>query len=110
MATNHSGRFLKIEILHFGGCPGSAETLDILRRVVAEEGIAVNVAPVLLSPCDRPDFPGRPTILVDGEDIFPAQRHGARAMSCRIYATSEGPKNHPIEAMVREALLERSLA
>jgi hypothetical protein len=110
VVTNRSGRSLKIEILHFGGCPGSTETLDILRRVGAEEGIAINVAPVLLSPWDRTDFPGSPTILVDDEDIFPAQRYGTRAMSCRIYATSEGPKNHPTEAIVREALLGRSLA
>jgi hypothetical protein len=86
------------------------ETLGILRRVVAAEGIAVDVAPVLLSPSDRSDFPGSPTILVDGEDLFPAKSHDTHAMSCRIYATSEGPKNHPTETMVREALLKRSRA
>ena len=59
-------------------------------------------------PDDWSGFPGSPTILVNGEDLFPAERGDARAASCRIYATPEGPKNHPSAAMVREALAERS--
>lgn len=76
--------------------------------MVAEEGIVADVVPVELSPSDRSDFPGSPTILLDGEDLFPVERHGAHAVSCRIYTTSEGLKNHPTEAMVREALLKHS--
>jgi hypothetical protein len=44
---------------------------------------------------------------VNGEDLFPAERRATRAMSCRIYATPEGPKDHPTATMVREALVER---
>jgi len=54
-------------------------------------------------------FAGSPTIRVDGEDLFPAQRRDeTHALSCRIYASPEGPKDHPTEAMVRAALRERS--
>ena len=59
------------------------------------------------NPDDWSDFPGSPTILVNGEDLFPAERRATRATSCRIYATPEGPKNHPTATMVREALVER---
>jgi hypothetical protein len=99
---------LKIELLYFEGCPGSAETLGILERLIAEEGIAAEITPVTPGPNDWSSFPGSPTILVNAEDLFPAERSGAHAASCRIYATPEGPKNHPTAAMVREALVEHS--
>jgi len=96
---------LRIELLHFEGCPGSTEVLGILENLVVQEGFAAEILPVI--PDDWSDFPGSPTILVNGEDLFPAERRATRATSCRIYATPEGPKNHPTAAMVREALVER---
>lgn len=111
MAVNPGLRPLEIELLYFEGCPGYNETLGILRKIVAEEGLAARVVPVVLGDDEnRPDFSGSPTILVDSEDLFPAGRHAPGqgcAMSCRIYSTPEGPKNRPTAAMVREALAER---
>ena len=98
----------KIELLHFDACPGFAETLTILERVVAEEKHAAEIISVTLDSDGQLNFPGSPTILVDGEDLFPTKRHEAYASSCRIYTTPEGPKNHPTEAVVRAALRERS--
>ncbi len=98
---------MKIELLHFEGCLGSVETLYILERVIAEEGLEAEVVPVALGAGKRPDLPGSPTVLVDGEDLFPIERYDVRGTSCRIYATPKGPKNHPTVAMVREALVER---
>jgi hypothetical protein len=100
---------LKIELLYFEGCPGSTKVLGILERVISEEGLAVEISPLTPGPEGWSGFPGSPTILVDGEDLFPAERHDARAATCRIYATPEGPKSHPTAAMVREALVKRSL-
>ncbi len=100
---------MRIELLYFEGCRGSAKTVGIVEGAVAEEGIAAEIVTTSLAPNDRRVFPGSPTILVDGEDLFPAQRRDeARALSCRIYASPEGPKDHPTEAMVRTALRERS--
>ena len=100
---------MRIELLYFEGCCGSAKTVGIVEGAVAEEGIAAEIVTTTLGPDDRRVFSGSPTILVDGEDLFPAQRRDeARALSCRIYASPEGPKDHPTEAMVRAALRERS--
>lgn len=99
---------MRIELLHFQGCPGSAEALNILEEALIERGSSAEVTPVEIGPEDRLSSPGSPTILVDGEDLFPVEeRLGARAASCRIYATPEGPKNHPTAAMVRETLARR---
>ncbi len=104
---------MKIELLYFEGCPGFEETLGILRNAITEEGLEARVVPVKIGPRGSADFPGSadlpgsPSILVDGEDLFSTKRPG-QGMSCRIYSTPEGPKNHPTAAMVREALAERS--
>ena len=100
---------MRIELLHFEGCPGSTETLGILENVVVQEGFAAETLPAIPDPGDWSDFPGSPTILVNGEDLFPAERRTMQATSCRIYATPEGPKNYPTATMVREALVQRSL-
>jgi hypothetical protein len=60
-------------VLHFKACPGFAETLNILERVVAEEKLAAEIIPVTLASDVQLDFPGSPTILVDGEDLFPTK-------------------------------------
>jgi hypothetical protein len=75
--------------------------------VVVQEGFSAEILSVVPNPDDWSDFPGNPTILVNGEDLFPAERRATRATSCRIYATPESPKNHPTATMVREALVER---
>ena len=76
--------------------------------MVVQEGFPAEILPVIPDPDRWLHFPGSPTILVNGEDPFPADRHSTRATSCRIYATPEGLKNHPTTTMVREALVERS--
>jgi hypothetical protein len=99
---------LRVELLHFEGCPGSAEALSVLKEAFAEMGISAEVEPVVIDPEDRLDSPESPTILVDGKDLFPVEeRPGIRSASCRIYATPEGPKNYPTVTMVREALARR---
>jgi hypothetical protein len=98
---------LRIELLYFEGCPDFEETLGILRNVIVEEDLGARVVPVKIGPGGSSEFPGSPSLFVDGEDLFPTQRPG-RGMSCRIYRTPEGPKNYPTAAMVCEALAERS--
>jgi hypothetical protein len=96
---------LRIELLHFEGCPGSAEALSILEEALAEEGISAEIEPIAVGPDSRLEPHGSPTILVNGEDLFPVEEYpDTCAASCRIYATPEGPKNHPSSTMVREAL------
>jgi hypothetical protein len=99
---------LRIELLHFEGCPGSMEVLGIFERLIAQEGLVAEISSITSGPEDRSNFPGSPIILVNGEDLFPAEPHSTRATSCRLYATPEGLKNRPTATMVREALVKRS--
>lgn len=100
-----------MEILYFKGCPGLAASRDVLERAIRETGLeGIGVVPVRLGPDEWSGLPGSPTILVDGEDLFPTEPGATTngGPTCRIYATPEGPRNHPTVGMVREALQERA--
>jgi hypothetical protein len=99
---------LRIELLHFEGCPGAKKALEVLQEVISAEGLSDEIIPVTYSSADRSDFPGSPTILVEGEDLFP-QTSGreAHGCSCRIYTTPDGLQDHPTTTIVREALERR---
>ena len=93
---------MQVKLLYFEGCPGVAETLGAIEQVVAETKLEVDVAAVEVVSGLHPGFSGSPTVLVDGEDPFPAS--GVSGLSCRLYETPEGPKNSPTEAMLRKAM------
>ena len=96
---------MRIELLYFEGCPGAAETLRAIERVVGEGGLGADVVPVEVKSATHPGFSGSPTVLVDGGDPFPASR--TSGLSCRLYKTPEGARNSPTEAMLRTAIGER---
>jgi hypothetical protein len=83
----------KIELLYWEGCPSHPEALELLRTVLAERGVALEVdvrevhtdaeAEVLR-------FPGSPTIRIDGRDVDPAGADGHPSLSCRIYHVEDG--------------------
>lgn len=96
---------MKIELLYFGGCPGAPEALAAIKRVVAEAELEADVVPIDVGDAAHPGFSGSPTVLVDGEDPFPATR--TDAISCRLYETPDGPRSSPNDAMLRTAIVNR---
>jgi hypothetical protein len=87
------GQPLRIELLRFEDCSGSTEALSIFEETLAKEGISTKLVPVAIGLDGRSGCTGRPTILVDGEGLFPVEEHpGARAVSYRIPSTSEAQK------------------
>ena len=97
-----------VEVLTFEGCPHAEPALELVRRVITENGVAATVRRV-----DVPDaeaaaaqrFLGSPTIRVNGRDIEPGvtERNQYR-LSCRIYRTDTGATGEPDEPWLREAL------
>ena len=97
---------MRVELLYFGGCPGALEALGAIERVVAGAQFAADVVPIDVGTGTPPGFSGSPTLLVDGEDPFPATR--TDATSCRLYKTPEGLRGSPTDAMLSEIFAERS--
>jgi hypothetical protein len=94
---------MDVELLYFEGCP-HWETADRrLRQVAAEVGAVVRHRSVEEGD-DLTDFGGSPTILVDGRDPFPRTASSTGGLSCRLFATPEGPAGSPTVDQLRAAL------
>jgi hypothetical protein len=103
---------MTVELLWWEGCPSYPETLTDLQRVLSEEGIEAEVRRVEIESDEqarREQFPGSPTIRVDGEDIFPPEESEPYSLTCRVYQLRDGrisPTPDPED--LREALRRRA--
>ena len=97
-----------MELLFFDGCPGHEAVLPRLRalveRVAPDEQIELRrIDTVAAAEAER--FLGSPTVRVDGRDIEPdAQERTDFGLKCRLYATPEGLRGQPPDALVLAAL------
>ena len=100
---------MTIELLYFDGCPTAKAVQQTLQEVLSEEGIDAQtqlLAVNTVEKAQRVQFPGSPTIRVNGRDPFPAgEGRQDWWLGCRMYPTSEGLKGTPTKATLREALL-----
>jgi hypothetical protein len=94
----------EIVVRHVIGCP---HLLLALARVdeavrVARVDVTISVEPVTTDQeAAALKFAGSPTVLIDGRDPFPADTIG---LSCRLYATDDGPQGAPTVAQLVEVL------
>ena len=97
---------MHVELLYFDGCPSYVAATRTVREVLAELGEEADVALVAVNTDEearRLQFPGSPTIRVEGRDLFPVPKRSIWALGCRTYATPEGLKGCPTREMVRDA-------
>ena len=99
---------MRIWVLYIAGCPSADPTVELIRRVVREQGIEPAVGTVeVRSPREAATlrFLGSPTVRIDGVDIDPTARdRTAFGMVCRLYGTSGIPPEAMIARAVRAAL------
>lgn len=104
----HDGE-VNIEVLHIADCPSWAAAGDRLRQALDMTGHgSTEIAYQLLesgADAQRVPFAGSPTILIDGEDLFP---DGARTtdLACRVYLTPAGFAGLPTTAQLVDAIAE----
>jgi glutaredoxin len=99
---------MKVEILHFDGCPTYRATENTLKQVLVEKGIEAEVELVAVNSDEearRLRFPGSPTIRVDGRDPFHTPECEDWRLVCQVYATPEGLMGSPTAQMLKAALL-----
>jgi hypothetical protein len=99
---------MKIEVLYWDGCPSHPEAIELLRTVLAERGVeaTVEVREVRTdSEAQALQFPGSPTIRVEGQDVDAAGAEARPALTCRIYHLADGrPSPIPSREQLEEAL------
>ena len=95
---------MTVEVLYFDGCPGYGELMPRLRALVSEQDIRLR--PITTpAAAQTARFLGSPTVRVDGIDVEPAA--GDRTdfgLKCRLYATADGLRHAPDDAMLAAAL------
>jgi hypothetical protein len=98
---------VNIEVLHIAGCPSWAATGERLRQALNVTGYGSTEITyrLLESGEDAAEvaFAGSPTILLDGDDMFPG---GARTsdLACRVYPTPAGLAGLPTTAQLIDAI------
>ena len=97
---------MKVEVLYFEGCPNHPLTVELVRKVFADLGLAVKVNEVEVKNADdanRLRFLGSPSVHVDGLDVEPEVRDQSDyAFGCRIYGASGVPSRELIESALKE--------
>lgn len=110
--TARHGRTLlvvEVTLLYFDGCPNWKVADERLERLARElPTLRITRRRVVTSEeAERLGFRGSPSILVDGVDVF-AEPDAPVGLSCRVYATPDGPAGSPTLPQLREALVARS--
>jgi Domain of unknown function (DUF2703) len=101
---------MEIEFLYFEGCPNHEPALQLLKKVMGEEGISAPVKEtdvVSDSMAQEVRFAGSPSIRVNNQDIeaegIAEQGYGRK---CRIYSVDGAPKGVPPESLIRDAFTQ----
>lgn len=102
---------MRAEILYIEKCPSWHVAHHRLRAALDSVGRTdVPIALTLLSSAEQAasmPFAGSPTILIDGEDLFPVDEEVAE-LACRLYPGLGRATGAPSQAVIREALTKSS--
>lgn len=100
---------MKIEVLYIPGCPNYLPALELIYDILAETGIAAQVALVRVeteAEARRLKFIGSPTVRVDGLDAEPQVTFAAKdfGLRCRLYAEDGQMRGWPDRQTLRDMI------
>ncbi|MGH2491980.1 MAG: DF family (seleno)protein [Candidatus Limnocylindria bacterium] len=99
---------MRIQLLYEPECSSMDIALGRLREVASEEGHDGPIEVVEVSTDERAvthQFPGSPTIRIDGFDIDPLEGSTRYALTCRGYRLPDGRTTpYPPKELIRAAL------
>ncbi len=83
---------MKVEVLYVADCPSHPAAVQLVRDVLACEGVSAEICEVLVADNHMAKallFRGSPTIRVDGQDVAGESTQSADCgVSCRLYPGS----------------------
>ncbi len=98
----------KIELMYFENCPSWKITYQYLDAILNYQKISTKIHLINVETNEdavKYEFPGSPTIKVNGKDIFPTNQINY-ALGCRVYDTPQGFKGSPTKEMISKELLD----
>src|SRR5262249_43848967 len=81
---------MKVEVLYVPGCANYEAAVQRVRKVLAAQGIQADLCEIAVNSEEQArqlEFPGSPTIRIDGEDIEPSNNV---SLACRLYSNLSG--------------------
>lgn len=100
---------MRVEVLYVSDCPSHPAAVELVKGVLAAEGVATEIHEVLVRDermAGELKFLGSPTIRINGRDVAgESQTPKNFALSCRLYSGSKQIGLPPTE-MVYRAVLE----
>lgn len=100
---------MRIEVLYVAECPSHPEAVQLLRGILAAEGVAAVIHEVLVRDermANELRFLGSPTIRINGRDVTgESQKPQGFGLSCRLYAGSKHVGLPPAE-LIHRAVVE----
>mgnify|MGYP001626184617 CR=1 FL=1 len=100
---------MKVQFLYFKSCPYAEPALNLLKEVLKEKKIEIEVEIVEIKTKDEAEkycFLGSPTIQINGLDIEKERRNDLPVMGCRVYKTKDGYSGVPPKEMIEKAIEE----
>jgi YHS domain-containing protein len=100
-------RMIVVEVLVTDNCPHEDDAISLVTMAAQGTGVTPRLTLIEihdLEQAEQQQFPGSPTIRINGSDIAPPARHQAASLSCRVYHTTHGPSGVPELDLVRTAL------
>lgn len=99
---------MHVELIWFEGCPNHVVARALLKGVLSDRGLDPEIEDIDASDpatADALQFPGSPTIRVDGRDIEPGfVDAGDYTPRCRLYQTTAGLRGVPERAWIEAAI------
>jgi len=97
---------MRVTLRYFDGCPNwetARERLEQAMRAAAVDADVEFEKVPTQEEAERLRFTGSPTVLIDGEDPFPAEA-ASFGFACRVYVTESGFEGSPSVGQLRDAL------
>ena len=99
---------MTLELLYLPGCPNYHRTVNLLHSVLHEEGVNTDVREIPVNDYEEAhslQFPGSPTVRVNGEDIESVPFHGLNVgFACRTYFVEGKPQGVPPRSWIERAI------
>lgn len=99
---------MEIDFLYYEDCPSHDDALERLISVLDQEGIEADIKVTKVeteAQAIELEFPGSPTIRIEGCDIDPPPAGANFGLTCRAFRLENGRISPlPSERMIREAL------
>ena len=100
---------MKIEVLYVSGCPNHPPVIKTIAEVLRECGLQEQITEIEVTGSDAAvalEFPGSPTIRIDGTDIEPdLHQANSYGLMCRTYIVDGKPKGVPRREWIRDAIM-----